>query len=110
MELRKPVSYYVNGWYNGSIISSAFVEDASFLKLRTLSLTYDFSDAVLSKVGLNGLGADGVEVGIIGRNIFTVDNYSGFDPEVVSNNRLTPLDNYVYPNLRNYTFTVGVTF
>jgi TonB-linked SusC/RagA family outer membrane protein len=106
-ESKKPIAYYVNGLYNGSIISDAFVEDASYLKLRQLSLTYRFSPEMLSRTGM---GLRGVELGIVGRNLFTIDRYSGFDPEVVSNSRLTPLDNYSYPAMRNYTVSVGVNF
>ncbi len=107
---KKPMAYYINGQYNGSIISDAFVESASYLKLRTLSLSYKFTDSVLDRSGLRGLGATGLELGVVGRNIFSIDDYSGFDPEVVSNARLTPLDNYAYPNTRHYTVSLGVTF
>lgn len=109
-EYKKPLHYYIGGLYNGSIISDAFVENASFVKLRTLSLTYNFSDDLLRRSGLRSMGATGVKLGLVGRNLFSIDSYSGFDPEVVSNARLTPLDYYSYPNTRNYTVTVGVNF
>lgn len=111
-ETKKPIHYYYEGWYNGSIISDAFVEDASYLKLRQLSLTYRVPESLLGRTGLSSFGASRLEIGLVGRNLFSIDNYSGFDPEVVSstNSRMAPVDYYVYPNTRNYTVSVGVTF
>ncbi len=70
-----PRALYQSG-YNW-LGSDRYVEDASFLRFRTLTLRYTFSKRVLSKLGLQNLSGY-----ITGENLFTWTNYSGQDPEV----------------------------
>ncbi len=73
--------FYATGEYFGAAASDAFVESATFLKLRELSVNYTFNHNQLQGIGLGRL-LNEVRVGVIGRNLFTVTNYSGVDPEV----------------------------
>ncbi len=62
---------YNNAAYN---IWERYIEDGSFVKLRELSLNYHFNpktDAI-----------DNINIFLIGRNILSFDNYTGWDPEV----------------------------
>lgn len=112
----KPSGYYGsgNGLYNVLQPNSHFVEDASYMKLRELSVSYH-------------LGTFGREVGdwtvsLIGRNLKTWTDYSGFDPEVgiadsQSNTRqdagsgvINAFDAYRFPNLRTVTFALSASF
>lgn len=54
-------------------ILGAFIEDGSFIKLRELSVSYTFSPGFL--------GIKGARVSLIGRNLLSIDDYSGWDPE-----------------------------
>jgi hypothetical protein len=54
-----------------------FVEDASFVKFRELSLTYTVPEQWANRVGAKGLS-----VTIAGRNLHTWTKYTGFDPEI----------------------------
>ncbi|MFC0878486.1 SusC/RagA family TonB-linked outer membrane protein [Saccharicrinis sp. FJH2] len=62
--------------------SSRFVEDGSYMRLKTISLSYDFSSVLLKKLHLRSL-----RVYATGYNLFTLTNYSGQDPEVGLPNR-----------------------
>ena len=62
--------------------SSRWLEDGSFLRLKTLNLGYNFNADVLEKVGLRSL-----RVYVQGQNLWTLTNYTGFDPEVNQNAR-----------------------
>jgi len=62
---------------NRSFISDAEVEDGSYLRLKTVSLAYRFSPALLNKLNMSN-----VRVYITGTNLYTLTNYSGYDPEV----------------------------
>lgn len=104
----KPARYYqaLTDWNN-----SHFVEDASFVKLRELSLTYDFSNPQLTQ----GLGIDNIRVGVIGRNLLTFTRYSGFDPELGHSESgldatVLKFDLSSYPLYRTFTGTVSFTF
>ena len=107
-ELKKPISYY-QAIYNANNNTAAFVEDASYLKLRAVSVNYRLRQAELDALGLSRLGLSQASIGITGRNLFTWTNYTGYDPEVGS-----VLQRYdgtgVYPNLRNFAATVSLTF
>ncbi|MGQ0701926.1 MAG: SusC/RagA family TonB-linked outer membrane protein [Gemmatimonadales bacterium] len=73
--------FYSTGLYFGAAANEAYVEDATFLKLRELSVNYTFNQRQIQSIGLGRLLSE-VRVGLIGRNLFTITNYSGFDPEV----------------------------
>lgn len=60
-----------------------FLDDASFLKLRTLSLSYNFSNA-FKKGGENIFKRSSVY--LTGTNLFTITNFKGDDPELVNYN------------------------
>ena len=74
--------------------SDRFVEDASFLRLKTLSLSYNFPKKWLKKAGINKLN-----VFVTGYDLFTWTSYKGQDPEVsmpsatslVKDNSTTPV-------------------
>jgi TonB-dependent starch-binding outer membrane protein SusC len=81
--------------------SSYFVEDGSFLKLRTLRLGYQFPESMPGNFGLSLF----VEV----QNALTITKYSGVDPEVPQTFRnAIGIDAGVYPLPRTYIF--GLAF
>lgn len=96
-----------NIWQGDYWINDYFVEDASFIRLKSLSLTYDFSQRLLSRYGISKL-----QVSATGTNLITWDDYSGFDPEVSSStsgsnlNTEAGFDAYSYPNQKG--FTIGI--
>jgi TonB-linked SusC/RagA family outer membrane protein len=114
--LRKPMGYY-SALYGASGLqpSSAFVDDASFIKLQELSLRYQLPTSLLSRIpvasGLSGLG-----LSVIGRNLLTWTDYDGYDPDVgadgggVGSAVLARVDGYSYPNFRTVTFGIDITF
>lgn len=57
--------------------SSYFVEDGSYLRMKTLQVGYTLPSAMLSRLGL-----ETVRVYAQAQNLFTITNYSGLDPEV----------------------------
>ncbi len=59
---------------------SNFVEDADWLKLREISLRYNFTDLLQNAAGATPI--NNFTVGLAGRNLFTFTKYSGPDPEV----------------------------
>lgn len=82
------------------INSSRFVYDASYIKLKNVSLTYHLPDNLLSRAKVRSL-----EVYVSGQNLFTITNYPGYDPEITNaTNAITQgLEMGVIPNPRNYT-------
>lgn len=99
----------IDGLYNGSEAVSWFVEDASFVKLREVALSYTVANNLLGSVGSY---IQDVKVSVIGRNLLTFTDYTGYDPEVALRTNATNfrLDEFAYPNFRTFSASVQVRF
>ena len=85
-----------------------YIEDASFVKLRQLALRYSTSASWLSNIG-----ASAMQLELLGRNLVTWTDYTGYDPEVNMfglNTVERGVDFAVYPNARTYTIGVRLTY
>ena len=107
LERKKSFDYY-STLYNRAIGTDLFVEDGTYLKLRELALSYRLSRQQLARVGIGRFAPGGIALGIIGRNLWTVTGYSGWDPEVGNAN--SRYDNFSYPPPRNFTGSIEITF
>ncbi len=107
---RKPISYY-NYFYNALNPQEYFVENGTYVKLKELSVNYTLVRDQLSKIGLGKLNE--VRLGLIGRNLLTLTDYSGYDPEV-SGLQGDPfqvrIDWFQYPQFRTFTGVVEIAF
>jgi len=99
-------------YYNEyGIVNSMFVEDASYLRLNTLTIGYTFPKTWLKHVGLHN-----ARVYFTGANLFCITGYSGLDPDINTKpggNNGFPVPNYdylSYPKARSFTFGLNVTF
>lgn len=122
VETAKPIGYYyragpgpggnpngIGGFYDILGPNNRMVEDASFVKLRELSLSYN--------VGRIANFGDWT-VSVIGRNLKTWTDYSGFDPEVgagdsggaAGSGLINAVDAFTFPQLRTLSFVVSTSF
>lgn len=108
---QKHAEYFAQHLYNGHSPVNEFVEDASFLKIREISLSYDFNNQAIQGIGLGNLIRD-ARVSVSGRNLLTLTGYSGFDPEVSAGGNATTMrvDEFRYPNFRSVTMAVQLRF
>ncbi|MBT8395625.1 MAG: hypothetical protein KJN92_01605, partial [Gemmatimonadetes bacterium] len=106
-ETKKPRIYYQD-LYNTNAASSWFVEDGTFLKVRELSLRYTFDADMVRSWFNGGLGLDGLSVNLIGRNLLTITDYTGYDPE--SGGIIGATDDFGYPNFRTITASIEMIF
>jgi len=93
--------------YGGTVqnLSDRYLEDGSFLRLRTLTLGYSLPKATVSKAHLNSL-----RVYVQAANLFTITPYSGLDPEVNSQSGVSNTKNFDWATVpQPRTFQVGVT-
>ena len=89
-------------------MSSRFVEDGSYLRIKNISLGYTFPKKWISKLNI-----DNLRVYMNIQNAFTFTKYKGYDPEVGAYNYdvLTRgIDNARYPSQRIYTFGLNLSF
>ena len=80
---------------------NTILEDASFLRLKNIQLTYSFPEKLMKKSGF----IQGFRVYVSGRNLLTATKYTGWDPEVNSNVSLSN-----YPNSKQVIVGVEFTF
>ncbi|MBN1597674.1 MAG: TonB-dependent receptor [Bacteroidales bacterium] len=93
--------------YN-TAISTRFVEDASYMRIKTVTLSYTFSGPWWSKIGIQNLG-----LYMTGQNLWTFTKYKGFDPEVSQYGGSGPsigIDYGTYPQYRTIIFGLNVEF
>lgn len=104
----KPSNEYAALTGQGKVdISSYYVEDASYLRLKNVTLSYTLDDAFFIKK----MGVKGCRFYVTGENLYTWTKYTGFDPEVASYSPLLPgIDNIAYPRSRTWTVGLNVKF
>lgn len=96
------------GNVNNSLISSRFVENASFLRMKSATLSYALNKDFLSKIRLSR-----ASIYVTGQNLFTITKYKGFDPEVnafTSSGATLGIDYGTYPVSRAFVVGVNVQF
>lgn len=82
-----------------------FIEDGSYFRLREASLYYN--------IPLQSDFIEGIKVGVSGRNIFTLTDYSSYDPEVSAKGGAglsTNIEVTPFPSSRQFYFHLGVNF
>ncbi len=94
---------------NNARVSSRFLEDGSYLRLKNVQLGYTFNTKTW--------GIEMLRLYVAATNLFTITGYSGFDPEMtVSANsasegdRASGIDWGTYPAAITYTFGINLTF
>ena len=96
----------IDGIYNNDI-TSHFIEDGSFLRVKNVTLGYNFPKQTISQWGLSNL-----RLYLTGQNLLTFTNYSGLDPEVnysgVGSIR-RGTDFFTFPQARMVTFGVKLS-
>lgn len=98
---------YYRGLYNTNQANSSFVEDGSFVRLRSLSVGVELTNYVELP------GVRNAKLTLSGFNIATLTDYTGFDPEAASNvNDPTRigLDQYAFPNARTFQVALNLGF
>lgn len=102
---KKPSSYYVQV-YNANSDIDWFVEDGSYVKLREVSLRYRLNPSLLGRFAPESL--ERVVLSVIGRNLYTWTDYTGWDPDIGS--PMYRYDGFDYPSYRTLTASVEIVF
>lgn len=97
----KPTAGYNRTW----LVSDRYVEDGSFLKIKYITLSYDWNNPAkwLQKINFN----------FTVNNVYTFTRYSWFEPDVnaAGNNPACPgVDSYSYPSARTYSLGINFVF
>lgn len=88
--------------------SSRWLEDGSYLRLKTLTLGYNFSPDITQRIGMRNL-----RLYLQGQNLLTFTNYTGLDPEVNQNARnalVAGSDFGTHPQVKTISFGINLEF
>ncbi|MFT3701295.1 MAG: TonB-dependent receptor [Agriterribacter sp.] len=88
-------------------ISDRFIEDGSYLRLKSLTFGYNFPQTFASRLKIQR-----VRLYVSAQNLVTWTKYTGYDPEVnyYTNNTAPGVDYSTYPNAKTFTGGISVTF
>jgi len=96
-------------------ISSRFVEDGSYIRLKNIALGYNLPSNLIENIGVQN-----IRLSVSAQNLLTFTNYSGLDPEVnyfgasgdnnTSSNTVQGFDFGNYPTVQTITFSLNVKF
>jgi TonB-dependent starch-binding outer membrane protein SusC len=95
---------------NTTQVNSWYVENGSYLRLKTLNIGYSITPSILEKAGINRL-----RIYVSGSNLFTITKYTGLDPELQGSNLNDQtnigIDFGNYPaNQKTYIVGINLTF
>lgn len=102
LDAKYPTPINFSSW-GGSKVTNMVVEDASYLRLKTLQLSYN--------VPVTFWGIKSARVYVTGQNVFTLTNYTGYDPESNAyGQQNVRIDYSSYPLVRTWMLGVNVQF
>ena len=81
-----------------------FPSDASYTRIKDITLSYNLPGGVLNKIGI-----DGLQVYVSGRNLYTFTNWIGWDPEARDIGRGSTDWDINYPSVRTFIFGINLT-
>ncbi|TVR40046.1 MAG: TonB-dependent receptor [Bacteroidia bacterium] len=91
---------------NNNRISSRFIEDGSYLRVKNLTLSYQLDRSLANRLGMSS-----ARVFVTGQNLLTFTNYSGMDPEVNyagPSDLVLGTDFFTHPQVRTVSFGVSI--
>ncbi|MGV3710735.1 MAG: TonB-dependent receptor plug domain-containing protein [Gemmatimonas sp.] len=102
-ELRKPIGYYQQ---DASLYVDSFVKDATHMRLSEASVGVTLDASRMS--WMRRIGARRLDIDLVGRNLFTLTNYDGANPQAPS--PTSAIDGIRYPLTRTFTLATSIVF
>lgn len=96
---------------NANTVSTRYLEDGDYIRLNNATLSYNIRP---ERIGLEGMIRN-FQLTLTGQNLFTITNYSGYDPEVNTGSAIGGvqtfgIDRFTYPSARTFTIGLNLTF
>lgn len=97
---RNPDATYAVPWVGASTSPEQYFQ-RNFVRLQDISLSYQFNESFVQ-----GLGAQGLKLYVSGKNLLTITNWDGVDPE--TNQGIDT--NNVFPVMKSYSLGIDISF
>jgi hypothetical protein len=99
-----PMASNTSNFSTNTQTCSYYIEDGSYLRLKTLQIGYSLPGNFLSKAGIGSL-----RLYLQAVNLFTLTGYPGLDPEIGGGDLNFGIDNGNYPNVKQFIFGINLT-
>jgi TonB-linked SusC/RagA family outer membrane protein len=100
-----PKATNVSSFSNCLEVTSYYIEDGSYLRMKNLQIGYTIPENILSKVNVKSL-----RIYLQGVNLFTLSKYSGLDPELGGDDQNFGIDAGNYPLVRQFLVGLNLNF
>lgn len=96
---------------NANTVSTRYLEDGNYIRLNNATLSYNLRP---ERIGLDGMIRN-LQLTLTGQNLFTITDYSGYDPEVNTGSAIGGvqtfgIDRFTYPTARTFTLGINLSF
>jgi TonB-dependent starch-binding outer membrane protein SusC len=98
-----PMASNTSDFSTNTQVTSFYIENGSFLRLKTLQLGYTIPARIMNKVRIRDL-----RVYVQAANLFTITRYSGLDPEIGGVDPAFGADTGNYPNVKQFIFGINL--
>ena len=105
LNAKTPIAENLSNFSNNNAVNSYYLEDASYLRLKNLTVGYTLPVALTNKAKI-----DKVRVYFQATNLFTITKYTGLDPELIGADSAAGVDEGIYPTVKQFLFGLNVNF
>jgi TonB-linked SusC/RagA family outer membrane protein len=102
---KTPIAENLSNFSNNNAVNSYYLEDASFFRLKNLTVGYTLPAAITNKVKI-----DKARIYFQTTNLFTITKYTGLDPELIGADDAGGVDEGIYPTVKQFLFGVNINF
>jgi TonB-dependent starch-binding outer membrane protein SusC len=102
---RTPIAENISNFSNNTVPNSYYLENASYLRLKNLTIGYTLPSNLLGRLGI-----DKFRIYVQGANLFTITKYTGLDPEIIGGQDNFGIDAGAYPTVKQYLIGANLNF
>jgi TonB-linked SusC/RagA family outer membrane protein len=100
-----PIAENASNFSTNTQVSDYYLEDASYLRLRNLTLGYTLPTSLTKKANI-----DKLRIYFQATNLFTITNYTGLDPEIIGGDDSYGVDEGIFPTVKQFLFGLNLNF
>jgi len=104
-DAKVPIAENASNFSNNSAVSSYYLEDGSYFRMKNLTVGYTLPTSLLNKVKI-----DRFRIYVQGTNLFTITKYTGLDPEIIGADDSYGIDEGLLRSTRQFLIGVNVNF
>lgn len=102
---RTPIAENVSNFSTNAQVNSYYLEDASYLRMKNLTIGYTLPTSLTSRAKI-----DRLRFYFQATNLFTITKYTGLDPEIIGGDDGFGVDEGIFPTVKQFLFGINLNF